>query len=383
MDNEYKPFLRRSPEEYLQEIQNAKRGYLKLYVGAAPGVGKTYKMLQDAHDLRKDGLDIIIGYIETHGRKETIEQIKDLECIPLKKIHYKGKALEEVNIEEIIIRNPDIVLIDELAHSNVPGSKNKKRFEDVEEILAAGINVYCAMNIQHLESIHDLVQQVTGVAVRERVPDSFVRKANEMQLIDLTPEALQKRLQDGKIYKKEKIQQSMNNFFTITNLGSLRELALREVADDVDGRVLDALDENEKDGLLIKEKILVCVQYGSTAQKLIRRGWRMANRLNADLIVLTVKLENGDYNSPTRQATIREWKALTEQLGAVFIEEPSKGSKPADVIVNIAKKHNVTQILLGQSARSRFEEITKGSIVNLIMRKTKNIDLHIVSDNRN
>lgn len=238
------------------------------------------------------------------------------------------------------------------------------------------------MNIQHLESIHDLVQQVTGVAVRERVPDLFVRKANEMQLIDLTPEALQKRLQDGKIYKKEKVEQSINNFFTITNLGALRELALREVADDVDGRVLDALDDDEKDRLLIKEKILVCVQYGTTAQKLIRRGWRMANRLNADLIVLTVKMETGDFNSPTRQATVREWKELTELLGAVFIEEPSKGCKPADVIVNIAKQHNITQILLGQSARSRFEEITKGSIVNAIMRKTQNIDLHIVSDNR-
>ncbi|MEC2733983.1 KdpD-like non-kinase potassium sensor, partial [Bacillus cereus] len=281
--DDYEPkFQRRTPEEYLEYIRQQNRGKLKLYVGAAPGVGKSYKMLFDAREMKKDGIDIVIGLIETHGRKETEEAIADLEKVPLKEIQYKGKVFYELDVEGIKKRAPQVVVVDELAHSNVPGSKYKKRYMDVQELLEAGISVLSAFNIQHLESVHDIVAQITNVKVRERIPDFILQKANEIQLVDATPEVLRKRLIDGKIYKEEKIQQSLQNFFTLNNLGALRELSLREVADDMDEKISQTVIEP----IGVKEKILVCVQYSSTAEKLIRRGWRMADRLNAELYVL-------------------------------------------------------------------------------------------------
>lgn len=377
--DDYKPtFQRRTPEEYLEYIRQQNRGKLKLYVGAAPGVGKSYKMLYDAREMKKDGMDIVIGLIETHERKETEEAIADLEKVPLKEIQYKGKVFYELDVEGIIKRAPQVVVVDELAHSNVPGSKNKKRYMDVQELIDAGISVLSAFNIQHLESVHDIVAQITNVKVRERIPDFILQKANEIQLVDATPEVLRKRLIDGKIYKEEKIQQSLQNFFTLNNLGALRELSLREVADDMDEKISQTVIEP----IGVKEKILVCVQYSSTAGKLIRRGWRMADRLNAELYVLNVERENIDSLSTSKKQTIEDWKALTNQFDARFVLEEAKGRKPADVIIEVAKRLQVTQILLGQSARTRWEEIRKGSIVNEIMRQTKHIDIHIVADQR-
>lgn len=377
--DDYKPtFQRRTPEEYLEYIHQLNRGKLKLYVGAAPGVGKSYKMLFDAREMRKEGIDVVIGLIETHGRKETDDAIADLEAVPLKEIDYKGKVFQELNVEEIIKRAPQVVIVDELAHTNIPGSKHKKRYMDVEELLDAGIDVLSAFNIQHLESVHDIVEQITGVKVRERIPDFILQKANEIQLVDVTPEVLRKRLMDGKIYKEEKIQRSLNHFFTLNNLGALRELSLREVADDMDEKISQFTEEP----IGVKEKILVCVQYSSTAEKLIRRGWRMANRLNAELYVLNVERENIEFLSEAKKQVINEWEALTSQFDATFLLEEAKGNKPADTIIQVAKQLQVTQILLGQSARTRWEEIRKGSIVNEIMRQTKNIDIHIVADHR-
>ncbi|QKE05951.1 MULTISPECIES: KdpD-like non-kinase potassium sensor [Bacillus cereus group] len=377
--DDYKPtFQRRTPGEYLEYIRQQNRGKLKLYVGAAPGVGKSYKMLYDAREMKKDGMDIVIGLIETHGRKETEEAIADLEKVPLKEIQYKGKVFYELDVEGIIKRAPQVVVVDELAHSNVPGSKNKKRYMDVQELIDAGISVLSAFNIQHLESVHDIVAQITNVKVRERIPDFILQKANEIQLVDATPEVLRKRLIDGKIYKEEKIQQSLQNFFTLNNLGALRELSLREVADDMDEKISQTVIEP----IGVKEKILVCVQYSSTAGKLIRRGWRMADRLNAELYVLNVERENIDSLSASKKQTIEDWKELTNQFDARFVLEEAKGRKPADVIIEVAKRLQVTQILLGQSARTRWEEIRKGSIVNEIMRQTKHIDIHIVADQR-
>lgn len=377
--DDYKPtFQRRTPEEYLEYIRQQNRGKLKVYVGAAPGVGKSYKMLYDAREMKKDGMDIVIGLIETHGRKETEEAIADLEKVPLKEIQYKGKVFYELDVEGIIKRAPQVVVVDELAHSNIPSSKNKKRYMDVQELLEAGISVLSAFNIQHLESVHDIVAQITNVKVRERIPDFILQKANEIQLVDATPEVLRKRLIDGKIYKEEKIQQSLQNFFTLNNLGALRELSLREVADDMDEKISQTVIEP----IGVKEKILVCVQYSSTAEKLIRRGWRMADRLNAELYVFNVERENIDSLSASKKQTIEEWKSLTNQFDARFVLEESKGRKPADVIIEVAKRLQVTQILLGQSARTRWEEIRKGSIVNEIMRQTKHIDIHIVADQR-
>ena len=377
--DDYKPtFQRRTPEEYLAYIREQNRGNLKLYVGAAPGVGKSYKMLFDAREMKKEGTDIVIGLIETHGRKETEEAIADLEKVPLKEIKYKGKVFYELDVEKIIRRAPQVVVVDELAHSNIPGSKHKKRYMDVEELLDAGISVLSAFNIQHLESVHDIVEQITNVKVRERIPDFILQKANEIQLVDVTPEVLRKRLIDGKIYKEEKIQQSLQNFFTVNNLGALRELSLREVADDMDDKISQSVTEP----IGVKEKILVCVQYSSTAEKLIRRGWRMADRLNAELYVLNVEREKIESLSASKRQTIDEWKSLTNQFYATFLLEETKGRKPADVIIEVAKRLQVTQILLGQSARTRWEEIRKGSIVNEIMRETQYIDIHIVADQR-
>lgn len=382
MENNLPYFRRKTPEELLDEIAESKRGRLKLYVGAAPGVGKTFKILQDAHELRKEGKDVVIGLIETHGRKETKAQIMDLEMVPLKEISYKSRLFYELNVEEVIKRSPVIVIVDELAHSNIPGSKNAKRYLDVEELLEAGINVMSAVNIQHLESVNDIVLQITGVSVRERVPDTFIQKAHEVQLIDVTPETLRKRLKDGKIYKNDKIEQSLNNFFSSANLSSLRELALREVADDVDEKILLSSEDLATYPSGIHEKILVCVQYGPTAEKLIRRGFRMASRLKSELYILNVTSGLVDHLTNEEQQKINQWKLLAEQFHAVFILESTNKRKPANVIVDIAIQYKITQILLGQSARTRWEEIRKGSIVNIIMRETSNIDIHIVSDGK-
>lgn len=379
MERNHPYFRRRKPEDILEEINQSNRGSLKLYVGAAPGVGKTYKMLQDAIDLRSEGHDVVIGLVETHGRKETINQIKDLEQIPLKELNYKDKVFYELNVDEIMKRKPDIVIIDELAHTNIPGSFHNKRYQDVEEILEAGISVLSAVNIQHLESVNDIVQHITGVKVRERVPDLFVQRASEIQLIDITPETLRKRLADGKIYASEKIEQSLSNFFSVTNLSALRELALREIANDVDERIEQSF---QKGPIGVHEKILVCVHYGPTAEKLIRRGWRMAHRLKADLYILNVVSENVSSPDSVKAQKIQEWSALATQFHAKLIFEERGKRKPAKVIIDIAQQYHITQILLGQSARTRWEEIRKGSIVNMIMRETSNIDIHIVSDNR-
>ncbi|RTR26610.1 sensor histidine kinase KdpD [Robertmurraya yapensis] len=375
-------FRRKTPEEYLRDIGESKRGKLKLYIGAAPGVGKSYKMLQEAHDLRSEGNDVVIAFIEAHKRKDTEALIKDLEIIPLKEIIYKGKSFYEVDVDAIIQRKPDFVIVDELAHTNIPGSNHPKRYMDVEEILEAGIDVMSAMNIQHIESVNDIVQQITGIVVRERVPDTFLQKANELQLIDVTPEALRKRLAEGKIYSSNKIEQSLRNFFTTTNLAALRELALREIANEVDEKIEQTSGKLLDGPIGIHEKILVCVHYGPTAEKLIRRGWRMANRLKAELYILNVTSENPEHFSLEKKRKIEQWQELAKQFHASFILEQQNNRKPSDVIIEVAKRHFITQILLGQSARTRWEEIKKGSIVNTIMRKTSNIDIHIVADGR-
>lgn len=382
METDHPYFRRRTPEEILQTITESTRGQLKLYIGAAPGVGKSYKMLQDAADLKKEGKDVVIGFIETHGRAETEAQLKDLEQVPLKIMNYKGKKFYELNVEGIIERKPDIVLVDELAHTNITGSINSKRYEDVALILDAGIDVLSAVNIQHLESVNDIVQHITGVKVRERVPDTFVQKAAEIQLIDVTPEALRKRLREGKIYAPVKIEQSLTHFFTTTNLSALRELALREIANDVDERIEQISGDLQHGPIGVNEKILVCIHYGPTAEKLIRRGWRMAHRLKAELYILNITSERLSHADHVREQKIKEWKMLAEQFNATLIFEEQQNRKPAAVIIEVAKKYNVTQILLGQSARTRWEEIRKGSIVNMIMRETTNIDIHIVADGR-
>lgn len=372
---------RKSPEQYLQLIEKESCGHLKIFVGAAPGVGKTYAMLREGNDLLTQGMDIIVGLVETHGRSETACQIGNLPIFPLQTISYKGKELTELDLAGILARHPQYVIIDELAHTNVPGTKNQKRYEDVMEMIKAGINVLTAVNIQHLESLNCTVEQLTGVKVRERVPDWILREADEVQLIDTSPEKLRERLKSGLIYHPEKVEQSLHNFFRIGNLNALREIALREVADDVDERLESY--KLERGIELMKganEKILVCVNYRPNAERLIRRGWRIARRLKCELYILTIPLAPVDRLNAATRKQHRELEQIARDLGAEFHIRALGGKKPEQIMIDFVNEKGITQMVLGQSARSRWEEIIKGSIINRIMKNTRFVDILIVAD---
>lgn len=381
MPDNHPYFRKKTPDELLEELAQSHRGQLKLYIGAAPGVGKTYKMLQDAQEAKREGRDVVIGLIETHRRPETVAQLGDLETIPLRIHSYRGKEFGELDVEAIKTRRPEVVLVDELAHSNVPGAVNSKRYMDVEELLRGGIHVWSAMNIQHLESVKDIVQAISQIAVRERVPDHFIQQACEIQLIDVTPETLQKRMREGKIYAQTKVEQSLQNFFTLPNLSALRELALRELADEVDTKIEKTSGRLFDGPSGVHEKILVCIQDSASAEALIRRGYRMANRLKAELYILHVMDKKQTLDSFEHQI-LPQWQGLAKQFDAHFLLEERNNRKVQQVIIDVAKQLFITQILLGQSARTRWQEIWTGSIVNVIMRKTVNIDIHIVADKK-
>lgn len=374
------PYRRLNQQELEQEIHKIKRGSLKVYIGAAPGVGKTYTMLREGNELQKNGIDIVIGLLETHGRKETLEKVGSLEIIPRKVIPYKETTLLEMDTEAIIQSNPEVVLIDELAHTNVPGSKFNKRYMDVEEILEAGISVISTMNIQHLESLNDSVEQITGVRVRETVPDHILRDANEIELIDISPKALRERMKEGRIYAPIKIEQSLNHFFKTGNLIALRELALREVADDVDER----LEAWERDLTLRgpwrqEEVIFVSVNLKSNSERLIRRGFRIAYRLKAKLYVAYVK--DHDNLSENEHLSLKKIKELTERLGGLFelYETTNRRHVFIELVKNIREK-KTTHVIIGQSARTRVEELKTGSIVQRLLRELRHLDILVVAD---
>lgn len=370
----YKHF---SDKEASNEL--VKCGRLKIYIGAAPGVGKTYQMLRDANELKGNNVDIIIGIVETYGRKGTVEQIGDLEILPLKEINYKGVKLTELDIDGIIRRKPNTVIIDELAHNNAPTSKNLKRYEDVLEILENGINVLTAVNIQHIESLNDHVNRMTGIKVRETVPDKLLDRADEIEVIDISPDALRDRIKNGKVYATDKIETSLNNFFRLGNLTALRELALREVANEVDERLTIYKNEKSVDGLIgAQEKILVCINLNFNAEYLIRRGYRIAKMLKAELYVLYVN--SGEKHTEKDLEKIYEISVLCNKFEAQFKVEKSKA--PSLFIVEFAKDFNITQIIIGQSARTRLHEIIRGSIVRKIMQNTKYVDVLVVADPR-
>jgi two-component system, OmpR family, sensor histidine kinase KdpD len=378
--NKVNPYHRLSNQEVEEHIEKIRRGQLKVYIGAAPGVGKTYTMLREANELKRKGIDVVIGLLETHGRKETEEQIGSLEIIPRKKIQYKNVVLEEMDTEAIIKRNPEVVLVDELAHTNVPGSKNKKRYQDVEEILKSGISVISTMNVQHLESLNDSVEQITGVRVRETVPDHVLRMADEIELIDISPEALRQRMREGNIYAKEKVEQALNNFFKTGNLIALRELALREVADDVDERLESWKRSRTLRGPWRKQEVIfVCVNLRPDSERLIRSGFRIAYRLKAQWYVVYVK----DHSPLTEEEEKNKEKVkqLTEQLGGIFeMYETSHRRKVVSELVERLNEKNATQVIIGQSARKRIEEILKGSVVEKLLRQVRHLDVLVVAD---
>lgn len=374
------PYRRLSKAEQEQQISQIKRGSFKVYVGAAPGVGKTYTMLREANVLRKKGIDVVIGLLETHGRKETEDQIGELEVIPRQQINYKNVTLEEMDTNRIIARNPEVVLIDELAHTNVPGSKRQKRHEDVKEILDAGISVISTMNIQHLESLNDSVEQITGVRVRETVPDHVIHEADEVELIDISPKALRTRMREGNIYRKDKVEQSLNNFFKTPNLIALRELALREIADDVDER-LEAWERNRtlRGPWRQEEVIFVCINLGQDSERLIRRGFRISYRLKASWFAVYVK----DHERLTveEEQQLAKVKALTERLGGTFDKYEASGRR--QIFLELAKQMNqkkASQVIIGHSARTRWDEICKGSVVQQLLRVTRHLDVLVVAD---
>ncbi|MBE3556675.1 MAG: histidine kinase [Firmicutes bacterium] len=356
-------------------------GKLTIYIGAAPGVGKTYKMLQDAHDWKNRGWDVVIGLIETHGRQETAAQIGDLEVIPKKRIEYEGRVYEELDVDAIIRRNPSIVLIDELAHTNVPGSPREKRYQDILYLLEHGINVVTAVNIQHMESLHDKVEHITGVKVRERIPDWFVKQAREIRLIDVVPETLQQRLIDGKIYSTDKIQWALDHFFETANLAALRELALLEVADDVDQRMAE--DRSAHRNPQERERILVCVNYRPHSEKLIRRGWRIADRLNAELYVLVVLF--GDTLSDQESRDLERIEKLCEQFGARLIKRPPLKNHVGLTIVRTAEELQVSQLVAGQPVPpgNFIARLLTRNPIDYVLNHAEFVDLHIVAAQRN
>jgi len=430
-------------------IGSARRGKHKIFIGMAPGVGKTYRMLEEGHALKHEGIDVVVGLLETHGRKETAEKAQGLEIIPRKEIPRGGLTLTEMDTDAILARclgtspspvkdaprtgsgvtledsltlpqsgrlreryrnrreppsllasplgrrlrlphryasTPQLVLIDELAHTNVPGQEREKRYQDVEIILAAGIDVYSTMNIQHLESLNDLVARITGVIVRERVPDRILDEADQIVVIDVTPETLQERLREGKIYAKPQIQQSLDNFFQRRNLIALRELALREVADNIeeDANALRARFANASTPAgkfcNIHERVLVCVSTYPNSLQLLRRGARLANYMNAPIFALFVK-EKDRFLTKEESLYIETCEKLCKEFEGSFIHISS--NDVAGAIAEVAKQYHITQIVIGESQRSRWQILWKGSLTQTLVRLLKNIDLHIIATEKN
>ncbi len=366
------------PEALLAKLKNGERANLRVYIGAAPGVGKTYQMLEDAHQLARQGRDIAVGVIETHGRGETLALIGDLELLPLRKVQYRGVTLNEMDVDGIIRRHPTYVLVDELAHTNVPGSKNRKRYEDVLELLDAGINVITAVNVQHIESLNDAVARTTGVRVRETVPDNFIHRADEVVNVDISVDTLRTRLRQGKIYGVEKIEQSLNNFFRKGNLSALRELALRQVAED---QAVKAQDYREREGLehaVIPDKVMVCMASRGSAKKLLRAGSRIAGRLASDWYAVYVETprEEPGRIKPLDYAALVENIRFAEELGAKVVR--LKGSRIADALIEFARREGITHVVFGQSARSRWDILLHGSVINRFLDEVRDATVQVV-----
>jgi two-component system sensor histidine kinase KdpD len=354
------------------------RGQHKVFLGYASGVGKTYTMLSEARRRASRGEDLVIGFVEPHRRPETIALMEGLEQVPTKKIEYRGAVFEELDTDAVIARRPGWVLVDELAHTNVPGTRHEKRWQSVEEILEAGISVISTVNVQHVESLNDTVCQITGVCVRETLPDRIVDDADEVVLIDITPQALINRLNRGVVYEPEKVPQALANFFRKGNLVALRELALRKTADEVDEELTEFLGEHDVDKTWgVQERVLVAVTPRPVGAKLIRRAFRLARRMNGRFWALYVR-SPGIALSAKEEQVLKELSLLALGLGGQF--EELAGSDPGAEIISFAREHQITFIVMGQSARTRVDEVLRGSIVNRIMRETRNIDIVVVSD---
>lgn len=375
-----------------------RRGRLRVYLGSAAGAGKTYTMLNEGHRRESRGTDVVVGYVETHRRPQTQAQLGDLEIIPRKRITYRGVTLEEMDTEAIIARHPQVALIDELAHTNVPGSKHAKRYQDVLEILEAGIDVVTTLNIQHLESLNDLVASITGVRVRETLPDWILDQAEEVELIDISPHALRQRMKHGNIYPPERIETALNNFFREGNLTALRELALRRTAEKTESQLQEyMIGHGISEYRVATERVLVGFDARPHTREVIRDAWRLSHGLHADFIAVCIQPEGYlaftskligwlKYRGKAKQRReealrrLEEHAVLAEDLGAEVIRTSSPDI--ARKLVEIAHERQVTQLVLGQPARSHWEELIRGSIINRLLRLDTGIDIHLVPRSR-
>ena len=365
----------KTQEQWLEQAgPQSKGGIFKLFLGYAPGVGKTYSMLSEAIRRHERGEDVVVGVVETHGRKAVGELLEKLEVVPRRELEYKGTLFNEMDIDAILARKPQVAVVDELAHTNVEGSRHRKRYEDVFELLGAGINVLSTMNIQHLESISPTVENITGVKIRETVPDWVVQRAQEIVMTDLTPEALQMRMRRGDIYPQERIERALENFFRTKNIMALRELALRQVAQTVD-RSLEPYLEKEK-GLQsgVRERIGVCISSNPAAQHLIARGARMAQALDAEFYVMYVEVavDTSEENQRTLNANIR----FAQDLGATIVRMPTGGV--AERVAEFVRDKHITQIIFGHSATKGLRRYLYMSALHRFLRDAPPVDVHII-----
>ena len=371
-----------TPEALLAKLRESDKPTLRVYIGAAPGVGKTWQMLEDAHALKRQGVDIVIAIIDTHNRDETAALAEGLERVPMRKVEYRGVTLEELDVDAVIARHPQVAIVDELAHTDVPGSKHRKRYEDVLELLNNDISVITAVNIQHIESLNDAVARTTGVRVRETVPDHFFRRADEVVNVDVSVDTIRTRLRQGKIYGVEKIEQSLNNFFRKGNLSALRELALRHVAQD---QAVKAQDYRTREGLeqpVIPEKVMVAIASRGSAKKLLRMGSRIAGRLASDWFAVYVQTPREEMGriKPEDYAALQESIRFAEGLGARIVKLRSR--KVADALIGFARREGITHVIFGQTSRSRWDILLHGSIINRFLAEVRDATVQVVAIER-
>ncbi len=376
------PEQRPDPDVLLARVQGEerqkRRGKLKIFLGYVAGVGKTYGMLQAAHLRKQEGIDVKMGYVETHGRPETDELLEGLDAIPQKTVEYRNVHLAEMDIDAILSTRPQLVLVDELAHTNAPGSRHPKRYQDVEEILDAGIDVYTTLNIQHLESLNDVVAQITGVTVKETIPDRVIDEASEIELVDLPPQELLQRLKEGKVYVPELAAQAIDKFFNEGNLYALRELTLRRAAERIDEQMLAYMQIRAISGpWAAKENLLVCIGPSPLSERLVRVARRQADRMNARWTAIYV--ETPSHRGLKNEAKEQVWRSiqLAEKLGAKTVTV--FGLNVADTTIGYARKHNITRIIIGKTLRPRWQEFVFGSVVDQLIHNSGTIDVHVIS----
>jgi two-component system, OmpR family, sensor histidine kinase KdpD len=358
--------------------QERPRGRLKVFLGAAAGVGKSYAMLGEARDLKAAGVDVVIGYLEPHGRRATEDRAAGLEVAPRRIARVQGRPFAEMDTDWLLERMPQLCLVDELAHSNHPGGRNAKRWEDVEELLDAGVDVFTTVNIQHLESLNDRVHEITGVRVRETFPDRLLHEADEVVLVDLPPDALRERIAQGRVYAPEKVRAALTNFFRIDNLIALRSLALREVAEQEERHLLGPELAPDEPAPSLSERVMVCIDGRPDSSELVRRAARIARRVTGRLYVLHVEPE--DEREPEGvHEVVEAAERLGLQLGATVLR---RAGNVADTVVKAALELGITQIVLGESHRPRWKELVGQSIIARILRETDGVDVHIIADKR-